>query len=141
MVGEVIWILEILRASLTIVSLPSHSNNYLPKHFDSRQWVVLGGSSFDVWLIPFLVKLECFIKKYTLTTLGYHHVSVPICEALMTVWWSNFHQLFKAIGCQGVFVCVCLSFCLFVCSLTPPKWLTLMSWNFEVWFPLGCIWF
>ena len=34
---------------------------------------------------------------------------------------------------------VCLYVCLFfVCSLNPPKKWTLMSWNFEGWFPLGC---
>ena len=32
---------------------------------------------------------------------------------------------------------VCLSVCLFVCSLTPPKRGTPASWNFEGWFPLN----
>ena len=36
-------------------------------------------------------------------------------------------------GCQWV--------CVFVSSLTPPKRRTLMSWNFDGWFPLGCRWF
>ena len=39
----------------------------------------------------------------------------------------------KAVWCQWV----CLSVCLF-CLLSPPKKLTIMSWNFEGWFSLGC---
>ena len=35
----------------------------------------------------------------------------------------------KAPVCQWVSLCVC--------SLTPPKWQTPVSWNFEGWFPLG----
>ena len=39
----------------------------------------------------------------------------------------------KAIECQWVSGWVCP----FVCSLTPPKRLNLMSWHFEGWFPMG----
>ena len=50
---------------------------------------------------------------------------------LKQIW--NYFQYYifflHAKGCQLV--------CLFVCSLTPPKRLTLMSWNFEGWFPWG----
>ena len=35
---------------------------------------------------------------------------------------------------------VSLCLCFFVCFITPPKQLILMSWNFEGWFPLGCRW-
>ena len=38
---------------------------------------------------------------------------------------------------QSTSLSVSLSVCLFGCSLTPPKWRTPTSWNFEGWFPLG----
>ena len=89
----------------------------------------------------FFISCQCLngfsllcVSEADLKLLSALHIFLHLVNA-----WMDLVQIFreasqsylssKAKGCQWV--------CLFVCSLTPPKRLTLMSWNFEGWFPWG----
>ena len=85
----------------------------------------------------YVLKLEFrkyFIDVYT-TRLKIFFCKESSCGEIWN-YISHFYPSLKAPVCQWVSEWVSEWVSVFVCSLTPPKWRTRASWNFEGCFPL-----